>query len=268
MTQGKYARVNGLDLYYEVYGTGKPLVLLHGGLGTIGMFGPVLSSLAETHQVIGVELQAHGHTPDIDRPFSFQQMADDVAALVKQLGFDQADIMGYSLGAAVALQTAFRHPDVVRKLVVVSNPFKSEGWYPENRAGMRAMNAQAAQAMVGSPPHQAYASVAPHPQAWPQLVAKTGPLVGQDYDWSKEVSEIRAPTLLVFGDADAVRPSHIVQFFELLGGGQKDAGWDGSGMPNARLAILPGTTHYNISFSPPLAAAVVPFLDAPMPNTK
>ncbi len=268
MTQGKYANINGLKMYYEIHGMGKPLVLLHGGLGGVDMYAQLLPDLAESRQVIAVELQGHGHTADIDRSLSFELMADDIAALIRQLALKQADLVGYSLGGGVALHTSIRHPDLVRKLVLVSTPFKSEGWFPENRAGMKAMNAQAAQALVGTPPHQAYMNVAPKPEDWTTLVTKTGQLIGQDYDWSAGVSKLQMPTMIVVGDADAVRPAHAVQFFELLGGGQKDAGWDGSGMPNARLAMLPGTTHYNIIFSPMLASVVTRFLDEPLPNAK
>ena len=128
------------------------------------------------------------------------------------------------------------------------------------------MNAQAAEAMVGSPMHQAYASVAPKPEEWPTLVAKVGQLVSQDYDWSIDVAKIQAPALIVIGDADGISPANAAEFFGLLGGGKKDAGWDGSGMSNSRLAILPATTHYNIISSPILASIVTSFLDAPMPK--
>jgi pimeloyl-ACP methyl ester carboxylesterase len=268
MTQGKYANINGLAIYYEIHGTGEPLVLLPGSFGTIDMFAQLLPLLAETRQVIAVELQGHGHTADIERPLSFEQMADDIAALIQHLGLEQADLLGYSLGGGVALQTAFRHPEVVRTLVVMSAPYKSEGWYPEVRTGLRAITAEAAKAWVGSPMHQAYVSIAPNPASWPALVAKVGQLVGQDYDWSEAVSALKIPTLIVVGDADGVRTAHAVEFFERLGGGQRDAGWDGSGMSSARLAILPGTTHANILFSPVLASTVTPFLDAPMPDAK
>lgn len=268
MAQGKYANVNGLKMYYEIYGTGKPLLLLHGGFGTISMFGQILPLLAENRQVIAVELQGHGHTADIERSLSFEQMADDVAALIKQLGLKNADLLGYSLGGGVALQTAIRHPGVVRKLVLVSVPYKSDGWYPEIRAGMRTMNAEAAKAMAGSPMHQAYLSVAPKPDDWPTFVANMGQLLSRDYDWSKDVVTIKSPTMIVVGDADSVRTAHAVEFFELLGGGKKDAGWDGSGMSNARLAILPGMTHYTIFSAPILASTVTPFLDASMPDAK
>ncbi len=263
MAHGQYANVNGLNLYYEVHGTGQPLILLHGGLGAVAMFEQILPALAEHRQIIGVELQAHGHTADIDRPFSFEAMTDDVAALIAQLGFNHADILGYSLGGGVALQTAIRHPAAIRKLAVVSAPCRRQGWYPEVLTGMAAMNAAAAQAMVGSPMQQAYANTAPRPTDWPVLVEKTGQLLRQEYDWSADFANLKIPTLLVFGDADSVQPSHIIEMFRLLGGGLRDAGWDGAGMSTARLAILPAMTHYNIFSSPQLVSIVTAFLDAP-----
>lgn len=260
MAQGDYATVNGLDIYFQVQGAGRPLVLIHGGLGTTGMFDQLVPSLGGM-QIIAVELQGHGHTADIDRPLSFEQMADDLFELVRHLGLGSTDILGYSLGGGVALQTVIRHPQVVRKLVAVSAPCKSEGWYPGVLTGMRAMNAEIAKSWVGSPMHQAYASVAPRPEDWPQLAAKLSNLLAKDYDWSKEIAQLRMPVMIVVGDADAVRTAHAVEFFELLGGGKSDAGWDGAGMPSARLAILPATTHYNIMSSPVLATAVTSFLE-------
>jgi len=260
-----YASVNGLHLYYEIHGAGEPLILLHGGVGAIQMFDELLPSLAQNRQVVAVDLQAHGRTADIDRPLSFELMAGDIAALIKHLGIEEADVMGYSLGGGVALRTAIQHPEVVRKLVLVSTPFKRDGWYPEILAGMGQMGPQVAEPMKQTPMYQLYASIAPKPEDWPVLLTKLGDLLRQDYDWSNEVAAIKAPTLIVVGDADSVRIAHAVAFFELLGGGKVDAGWDGSGMSNARLAILPATTHYNIYSSPSLAAVVVPFLDAPMP---
>jgi pimeloyl-ACP methyl ester carboxylesterase len=263
-----YAPVNGLKMYYEIHGAGEPLILLHGGLGSGEMFGGILPLLSHGRRVIAVDLQAHGRTADIDRPLSYEVMADDIAALMQNLGIKKADVMGYSLGAGVALRTAIQHPDMVRKLVIVSTTFRRDGWYPELVAAMAQMGAASAEAMKPSPIYQMYARIAPKPADWPVLVTKVGDLLRKDYDWSKEVAAIQAPTMLVFGDADAVRPEHAVQFFELLGGGKKDAGWDGSGMSNARLAILPGATHYNILSSPLLSSAVTPFLDAPMPGGK
>jgi pimeloyl-ACP methyl ester carboxylesterase len=272
---GGYAPVNGLDMYYETFGGagtlpappgGTPLVLLHGGLGAIEMFGEILPLLAEGRHVIGVDLQAHGRTADIDRPLSFEWMADDVAALIYYLGFRRADVMGYSLGGGVAWQAAIRHPKAVRKLVVVSAPCKRDGWYPENLAGMAQMGPEAAEPMKQSPIYQLYAAIAPRPADWPVLLTKLGRLLRQDYDWSQDVAAIKAPVMIVVGDADAVRTAHAAEMFGLLGGGKAGGGWDGSGMPNARLAILPATTHYNTFSSPMLASIVRPFLDAPMPQ--
>jgi pimeloyl-ACP methyl ester carboxylesterase len=266
--KGNYASVNGLNLYYEIHGAGEPLILLHGGVGEIQMFGEVLPSLAQNRRVVAVDLQAHGRTSDINRPLSFELMADDIAALIKHLGIEEADVMGYSLGGGVALRTAIQHAEVVKKLVLVSTPFKRDGWYPEILVGMGQMGPQVAEPMKQTPMYQRYASIAPKPEDWPVLLTKLSELLRQDYDWSNEVAAIKAPTLIVVGDADSVRTAHAVAFFELLGGGKVDAGWDGSGMSNARLAILPATTHYNIFSSPALAAVVVSFLDAPMPGAK
>jgi pimeloyl-ACP methyl ester carboxylesterase len=267
-SRGKYAPVNSFEMYYEVHGKGEPLILLHGGVGAIEMFGEVLELLAEGRQVIAVDLQAHGRTADIDRLLSFESMADDISALIEHLGLSRADVMGYSLGGGVALRTVIRHPGVVRKLVLVSTPFSRDGWFPEVLAGMGQMGPEAAEPMKQTPMYQLYASVAPKPEDWPVLLTKLGELLGQDYDWSDEVAAIEAPTMIVVGDADSVRPAHAVRFFELLGGGRADAGWDGSEMSNARLAVLPATTHYEIFSSPTLASAVTPFLDAPMPETR
>lgn len=171
--------------------------------------------------------------------------------------------MGHSLGGGVALQTAIRHPEVVRKLVLVSTPFNCDGWYPEVLAGMEQMGPGAAEPMMQTPMYQRYSSVAPRPEDWPVLLTKLGELLGQDYDWSEQAAAMEVPAMIVLGDADSVRTSHAVAFFELFGGGKQDAGWDGSGMSEARLAVLPGRTHYDIYFSPALAAAVAPFLDTP-----
>lgn len=255
-----YAPVNGLKLYYEIHGTGEPLILLHGGVVGITMFGPNLAALSQKRRVIAVELQGHGHTADIDRPLTYEAMADDIAALMKFLGIEQADVMGYSLGGGVALrtlQTAIRHPESVRKLVVVSAAFKRDGWYPEVLAVISQMGPVAAEQMKQSSVYKLYPNV-----NWAVLFTKLGDLLRKDYDWSKQVAAIKAPTMIVFADADAVRPAHVIEFFGLLGGGQKDAGLDGSGRPANQLAILPGLTHYNTSSAPVLTTVVAPFLDA------
>lgn len=257
-----YAAVNGLELYYEIHGAGRPLVLLHGGLGSGSMFGELLPHLAEGRQVITVDLQGHGRTADIERPLRYEFMAGDIAALIEQLGLPQADLMGYSLGGGVALRTAIQTPGLVRKLVVIGVAFKREGMYPEVLANIDQMSGAAAEFMVASPVYQHYASVAPRPQDFAQLLDKTGDLLRQPYDWSDEVAALSMPTMIVFGDADSVPATHMAQFFQLLGGSQADAGWDGSNMPKCRLAVLPGTTHYNSIESPLLVPSVIPFLDA------
>ncbi len=258
---GHYADVNGIKLYYETGGTGRPLILLHGGLGAIEMFGPTLAALATGRQVIAVDLQGHGRTADIDRPLSVELMADDIAALIKHLGLESADVMGYSLGGGVALQTAIRHPEVVRKLVVVSTPFKRSAFYADILAQQGQVSAGAAEAMKQTPMYQLYASVAPRPDDWPRLLGKIGEAMKQDFDFSKAIAGIKATTLIVAGDADIFPPAHAVELFGLLGGGQRDGGWDGAGRPKSRLAILPGLTHYTIFSAPALAATVIPFLD-------
>ncbi len=255
-----YAPVNGLKLYYEIRGTGAPVVVLHGGLSNTELIEGIVANLARTQRVIAVDLQGHGRTADIDRPFSCEAMADDIAALLRYLKVPKADIVGYSLGGSVALRTAIQHPEMVNKLVVVSAVVQPSGWYPEGRAAMAQVGAGLAEAMKPSPEYQSYARIAPRPGDWPVLLDKTGALLRQDFDWTREVKSIAAPTLLVFGDADAIRPEHMVEFFHLLGGGTKDGGVDGSGMSKARLAILPGTTHYAIFDSPLLPPLIVRFL--------
>jgi pimeloyl-ACP methyl ester carboxylesterase len=266
MTQGDtvetgFAPVNGLELYYEVRGAGEPLILLHGGVVGIVMFGPNLQALSRGRRLIAVELQGHGRTADIDRPLSYEAMADDVEALMGHLDIGRADVMGLSLGGSVALQVAIRHPGLVRKLAVVSTPFSRDGWYPEVLAGFDRMDRSAGEVMKQSPLAQMYPDV-----DFPGLFAKIGDLQRQDYDWSAQVQEMKGPTMLVFADADALRPAHMVEFFGLLGGGKHDAGVDGSRRPVGRLAILPGLTHYNIASDPAVAAAVIPFFEAPMPE--
>jgi len=171
--------------------------------------------------------------------------------------------LGYSLGGEVALRTAIQHPDAVRKLVVVSATFRRDGWYPEIVAQQTQLGPEASEKLKQTQMYQTYTRVAPRPEDWPVLISKLGDMFRKDYDWSNDVREIKLPVLLVFGDADAVRTEHAVQFFELLGGGKKDGGWDGSGMSSARLAILPGLTHYNMISSPELVSTILPFLDSP-----
>jgi len=263
---GHYADVNGIHLYYEIHGGGPPLVLLHGGLGAIEMFGPNIPALAKSHRVIAVDLYGHGRTALTDRPLELPGMADDVAALLKHLGIARADLMGYSLGAAVALQTAVRHPEVVNKVVAVSTVARREAFYPEILAQQAGVNAAAADAMKQTPIYSLYSAVAPRVEDFPKLLDRVGAFLRTAPDFTQDISKITAPVMLVQGDADIVPPSHAVELFGLLGGGKRDGGWDGSGRPKSRLAILPGLTHYTIFADPALASVALAFLDEGVPH--
>jgi pimeloyl-ACP methyl ester carboxylesterase len=250
-------------MYYEMCGVGDPLLLLHGGVAASAMLDPIVPLFAANRQVITLDLQAHGRTRDIDRPLRCETMADDVAAALANLGVELVDVLGYSMGGGVALQAAIRHPEVVGRLIVISSTMRRAASYPEVLAAFDRMTANAAQLgeqMRQSPLAERYPDV-----NWETVFAKIGDMVAQDYDWSADVAAIAAPTMLVFADADSIRPEHMVEFYGLLGGGQRDAGLDGSARPTARLAILPGATHYDILAHPALPALVTTFLDAPLP---
>ena len=264
--KGAYAEINGLKLYYATQGPkgAQPLILLHGGAGAFEMFLPILPALAKGRQLIGVDLQGHGRTADIDRPLDPVLMADDIAALVKHLGLgQQVDLMGYSLGGATALQVAIRHPEIVRRMVVVSATFRRDAMYPDLLAmATKGMPPEALEMMKPTPMYQLYASLAPRPEDFMKLMGKLSDVMKKDFDISKQVAEIKAPVLVVAADADMFPPTHAAEMFGLLGGGKKDPGWDGSGRSASQLAILPGLTHYSIFASPLLAQVAVPFLDA------
>jgi pimeloyl-ACP methyl ester carboxylesterase len=255
-----YAPVNGVDMYWRSEGEGDPLIVVHGGFGVVDMFGDLLTTLATERRVVAVELQGHGHTRDIDRPFSFEAFADDLAALVAHLGLEQADLLGYSLGAGACLRTALSYPERVRRLAIVSGPCRRDGWYPGVLADMGNVNSGLFDQFRHSPMYAAYAAVAPDLDAYPALMDKTGALLARPYNWTAEVAAMTVPTLLVYGDADSVPPSHAADFFALLGGGQHDAGWDGAQRPASQLAILPGRTHYDIFSAPELPPVVAKFL--------
>jgi len=257
------ADVNGLRIAYEVRGDeGTPLVLLHGGYGTTASVAHLADPLSQHRTVISADLQGHGRTADIDRPLSFHSLGDDIAALARHLGHERVDVMGYSLGGSSSLRCAIQHPDLVRKLVVVSSPFGSGGWYPELFEQMQSMDRRGFEMMQHTPLFADYAAVAPDPEGFPALMDKMGALLGTPYDWRDEVTASTVPTLLVFGDADSIPPTHAAEFFALLGGGRSDGSWDRSGVPASRLAVLPDTTHYDILASPLLVPVVTAFLDA------
>ena len=257
--------VNGLDMYYEIHGDGPPLVLLHGAMGTIdSCFANLLPALARTRKVIAIELQGHGHTLDIDRPLSYQRMAEDTAGLMRALDIDVADFVGYSLGGGVALELAMRHPRLVRRLVFAGGTgYDPEGLYPEMR---RQFEAPAPDELAGSPWHRAYLDVAPDPDAWPTLVAKVNELDQTFTGWqAADVQSLAMPVLLMIGDSDIVRPEHTMQMFRLLGGG---VAGDLAGLPASQLAVLPATSHVGLLERVDwLQSMIIDFLD-PTPLAK
>jgi pimeloyl-ACP methyl ester carboxylesterase len=262
--EGKYADVNGVHLYYEIHGTGRPLIMLHGGLGAGETFGPILPALGEGHQLIVVDLQGHGRTADIDRPIDTRLMADDIAALIEHLGLDRPDLFGYSLGGGVAFWTASKYPEKVGRLVMIATNIRRDAIYSEMLAQQTQVGPEAAEFMKDTPMYQLYERIAPRPEDFPRLLGKIGQSMAKDFDASDEVSKLKVPTLIACADADMAPPSHYVEVFGLLGGGKRDGGWMGEGRPAGghALAIIPGTTHYNVAFSPVMVAAALSFLDA------
>ena len=256
-----HVQANGVNYYYEIRGSGEPLLLLHGGLGSIEMFGPVMPILAEGRQVIAVDLHGHGRTPLGDRPISLIDQGDDMAALLDSLGVRQADVMGYSMGGGVAFRLAAQHPGKVRRLVLVSTPFAQSGFYPEMLPMQAQVGAAMAEAMKETPMYQGYAAIAPNPAEFPRLLDRMGVLMRKPHDWRDDVKRLTMPVMLVYGDADMIRLDHVVEFYRLLGGGLKDAGWMREHMSKNRLAILPDLTHYEMFLSPRLAGTVLPFLN-------
>lgn len=259
-----YAEVNGLKYYYEISGSGEPLLVLHGGLGSINMFGLALPALAEHRQLIAVDLQGHGRTQLGDRDISYVDQGADMAALVRSLGHDQVDVMGYSFGAGVAFQFAVQNPAMVRRLVLISAPMAQDGFFPEMLPQQAMVGADMLPMMKDTPIYTSYVAVAPDPDEFPKLLDQMGALMRQPYDWSADVAKLTMPVMLVYGDSDMIRPEHMVKFYQLLGGGLKDAGWQRENMSKNRLAILPGVTHYDMAVSPQLVPTVLPFLDGAM----
>ena len=257
-----YADVNGIRLYHEIHGTGEPLVLLHGGFMMIPEMAGLLQPLAKTRQVIAVEVQGHGRTADNDRPLSLETMGDDMAALLDHLGIAQADFVGFSLGGNVALRTAFQHPQRVRRLVAISTAYKREGWYPEARKGMEMLNAGMAEQMKQTPTGKA-SEQWPQPERFPQFLDKVGRMISADYDWTAEVKKLPMPVMLVYADHDSISQQHIAEYFALLGGGITEPGWQNTKFTKARLAIVPGYSHYNLMTSPEVAPTVEKFLADP-----
>ena len=270
---GDYADVDGLHLYYEIHepagatpaASGRlPLVLLHGGLGSGEMFGPVLPLYTEGRRVIAPDLQGHGRTADIDRPIDARLMADDIAALIRHLGLAKVDVLGYSLGGGVALFLAANHPELVRKVILVSAHATRTAIYPEMLVQQGQVTAAAADFMHETPMWELYQRVAPRPQDFGRLLEKIGASMAGDFDYRDTVASLTVPTMIACGDADMAPPAHYVELFGLLGGGERDGGWMGEGRPAGghALAIIPNATHYSVFASPVLAAAANEFLGA------
>jgi pimeloyl-ACP methyl ester carboxylesterase len=267
MPKTGYAPVNDLRMYYEIHGSGRPLILLHGAYMSIDMMGPLLPGLAGSRQVIAVDMRGHGRTGDGDAPLTYELMADDTAELMRHLDILSADVMGYSMGGAAALQLAIRHPELVRKLVVAAASFRHDAMYPEALAVFPSITPEL---FAGTPMESEYQRLSPHPEAFPTLVEKLKTLDTTPFAWPEEdIRGIGAPTLIVQGDSDGIQLEHAVELFKLRGGGVMG---DLSGLPASQLAILPGTSH----FVPPgsglldradwLLAMIPPFLDAPLPG--
>jgi pimeloyl-ACP methyl ester carboxylesterase len=252
---------HGVNYYYEIHGIGEPLLLLHGGLGSIAMFEPALPTLAKTRQVIAVELHGHGRTPLGDRAIDLPDMGDDMALLIEKLGHNQVDVLGYSLGGGVAFRLAVQHPSRVRRLVLVSAGYAQDGFYPEMLPMQAAVGADMAESMKDTPMYQSYAAIAPNPDEFPRLLDQMGAWMRKPYDWEQDVKKLTMPVMLVYGDSDMYRPEHIVKFYQLLGGGLRDAGWMRENMSQNRLAILPDLTHYEVFLAAELADTVLPFLN-------
>jgi pimeloyl-ACP methyl ester carboxylesterase len=260
-TKSGHAPVNGVNYYYAVYGTGEPLLLLHGGLGQIEMFGPNLTKLAQSRQVIGVDLQGHARTPLGDRELSLVDVGNDMAGVLKKLGYDKVDVLGYSMGGGVAFQFAVQNPEMVRRLALVSAGYSQDGFYPEMLPLQAAIGATMAEQMKETPMYKSYVAIAPHPEEFPKLLDRMGAYMRKSYDWSADVVKLTMPVILIFGDSDMYRPEHIVKFYQLLGGGLKDAGWQREHMSQNRLAILPNITHYEMGLAPQLVDTALPFLN-------
>jgi len=259
-TRSGHAAANGINYYYAVYGTGEPLLLLHGGLGQHEMFGANLSRLAERRQVIGVDLQGHGRTGLGEREISLVDMGDDMAGVLKELGYDRVDVLGYSMGAGVAFRFAAQHPEMVRRVALASCPYAQDGFYAEMLPQQAAVGSAMAEQMKETPIYRSNVAVAPRPEEFPKLLDRMGAFMRKAYDWSADIRKLAMPVMLIYGDSDMIRLEHAVKFYQLLGGGLKDAGWQREHMSQNRLAIIPDLTHYEMGLAPQLVDTALPFL--------
>jgi pimeloyl-ACP methyl ester carboxylesterase len=259
---GHRVNVNGMQMYYEVSGSGDPLIVLHGAYMNIPSMGAIIPKLAQTHRVYAVELQGHGRTTDIDRPITYQNLADDVAAFMNAVGLQKADVFGYSMGAIAGLQLAIRHPAKVNKLVAASGGYDVEGWQPEFKAAIPQMTVE----MIVSMPFAAdYRKLAPNPDGFPELARKLIQLEKEPMAWAEDVKKLKTPVLIISGDADVGTLEHYVSMFRLLGGGVM--GDMGKPLPASRLAIMPATSHTAVITQTDLLHAFIePFLKGQTPK--
>jgi pimeloyl-ACP methyl ester carboxylesterase len=255
------AEINGVNYYYEIRGEGEPLLLLHGGLGSIDMFAPILPALSQARQIIAVDLHGHGRTALGGRNINLVDIGNDMAALLKRLGYGKVDVFGYSFGGGAGFRLAVQHPGLVRRLVMVSAGYSLDGFYPEIRAQQVQVGAAMAEFMKETPMYKSYVAVAPRPEDFPKLLDQMGSHMRNAFDWSAEAAALKMPVMLVFADGDMYRPEHVVKFYQLLGGWLKDAGWNRETLSQNRLAILPNRTHYDVFFAPELVPTVLPFLN-------
>jgi pimeloyl-ACP methyl ester carboxylesterase len=253
--------LDGVRYAYKIVGQGEPMLVLHGGLGAMDMFDPILPALGAGRQLILVDLQGHGRTNLGNRPVRYERLGADMSALLTKLGYGQVDIFGYSFGGATAFQLALQHPEQVRRLAILSAGFSQDGFYPEMLPQQAQVGAKMADFMKDTPMYKSYMAVAPDKGEFPRLLDAMGDLMRQPFDWSADVPKLKMPVLLAFADSDMFRPEHVVKFYQLLGGGLRDAGWQREHMPRHRLAILPGRTHYDVLLAPQLVGTLRPFLD-------
>jgi pimeloyl-ACP methyl ester carboxylesterase len=259
---GKRVQINGMQMYYEVSGQGDPLIVLHGAYMNIPSMGAIIPKLAATHRVYALELQGHGRTTDVDRPITYANLADDVAAFMDAVGLAKADVFGYSMGAEAGLQLTIRHPGKVSKLVAASAAYDLRGWQPEFQAAIPQMTVEM---IVGMPFAAEYRKLAPNPDGFPALVEKLIALEKQPMAWEHEVKKIKTPVLIVCGDADVMTLEHSVALFRLLGGGPM--GDMGKPLAASRLAVLPATSHTAVITQPDLLVALIePFLRGETPK--
>jgi pimeloyl-ACP methyl ester carboxylesterase len=259
---GHRVNVNGMRMYYEVSGSGDPLVVLHGAYMNIPSMGAIIPKLAQTHRVYAVELQGHGRTTDIDRPITYQNLADDVAALMDAVGLQKADVFGYSMGAIAGLQLAIRHPAKVNKLVAASVAYDLKGWQPEFIAFIPQMTVEM---IVAMPFAQDYKKLAANPNGFPELARKLIALEKEPMAWAEDVKKMKTPVLIISGDADVNTLEHAVAMFRLLGGGVM--GDMGKPLPASRLAVMPATSHTAVITQTDLLHAFIePFLKGQTPK--